>query len=62
MLKLLSFWTIFCSRVKNIIESSSAKNCRKIWFYVQIFLILSLTFAILKNSYLIRFMLKNSKF
>ena len=32
MFKLLSFWTIFYIRVKNITKSFSAKNCRKIWF------------------------------
>jgi len=32
MLKLSSFWTIFCKRVKNIIKNSSAKNYLKIWF------------------------------
>jgi len=31
-------------------------------FHVKILLILSLTFTVLKNSYLIRFMLGNSKF
>jgi len=57
MLKLLSFRTIFCRRVKNITKSSSAKNYRKI-----LVLLLSLTFVVLKISYLIHFMLKNSNF
>jgi len=62
MLKLLSFWTIFCKHVKNITKSSLQKIVAKFDFYVKILLILSLTFTVLKNSYLIRFMLGNSKF
>jgi len=38
------------------------KIVAKFDFNVQILLVLSLTFAVLKNSYLICFMLKNSKF
>jgi len=33
MLKLLSFWTIFCRCVKNITKSSSTKNYLKICLF-----------------------------
>jgi len=32
MFKVLSFWTIFCRRGKNITKSFSTKNYRKVWF------------------------------
>jgi len=48
--------------LRTLLKVSLQKIIAKFDFYVQILLILSLTFSVLKNSYLIRFMLKKSKF
>jgi len=47
---------------RTLLKIPMPKIVAKFDFYAQILLILSLTFAVLKNSYLIRFLLKISKF
>jgi len=59
MLKLKQF---FADVLRTLLKVPLQKIVAKFDFYVQILLILSLTFVVLKNSYLIRFMLKKSKF
>jgi len=48
--------------LRTLLKVPLQKIVSKFDFYVQILLILSLTFVVLKKLYLIRFMLKNSKF
>jgi len=48
--------------LRALLKVPPQKIIAKFDFYVQILLLLSLTFVVLKNSYLICFMLKNSKF
>jgi len=47
--------------LRTLLKAPLQKIVVKFNFYVQILLSLSLAFAVLKNSYLIRFVLKNSK-
>jgi len=48
----------FVGVLRTLLKVSPQKIIAKFDFYVQILLLLSLTFVVLKNSYLIRFMLK----
>jgi len=61
MLKLLSFLTIFVDVLRTLLKVPPQKIIAKFDLYVQILLLLSLTIIVFENSYLIRFMLKNSK-
>jgi len=48
--------------LKTLLKVHPQKIITKFDFYVQILLLLSLIFVVLKNLYLILFKLKNSKF
>jgi hypothetical protein len=62
MHKLLIFEQFFVDVLKTLLKVPPQQIIAKFDFHVQILLLLSLTFVVLKISYLIRFMLKNSKF
>ena len=56
------FEHFFLNVLRTLLKVPPQKIIAKFDFYVQILLLLSLSFVVLKNSYSIRFMLKSSKF